>query len=277
MPLYGIAKSSGTAVTVKYRINSGSATAITVNGKTWSADTTFGVGDLQPYPNTKLTEVAGTEEDALFYTEQHSDASKKPWSYEFPVANGNYVVRLHFAEIYWGVSGGSLNGGAGLRVMSVAMEGRLRLINFDPTQEAGAATAIVKNFHVTVTDGKLNIDFSSTVDRPMICAIEIYSFSTTASRPALSSVESNSGKVKAYPNPLQKKFKMEFSARYAGDCHLQIIDALGRTYEMGKMTLPAGGSIMEADISKLSLKPGFYYLRILSANTKPEIIKLVVR
>ena len=276
VPLYGIAKASGASVSVKYRINSGSSASITINGKTWSADTAYAVGELQPYTNSKLTDVAGTDEDALFYNEQHSDAAKKPWSYEFPVANGNYVVRLHFAEIYWGVPGGNLNGGIGLREMSVAMEGQLRLANFDPTQEVGAATAVIKNFPVTVTDGKLTINFSSTVDRPMVCAIEVYSFNATANRPDVKYVETNFYKVKAYPNPLQKTLKIDFPAACEGDYNLQIVDAAGRIYEIGKMRLPKGGSNIEADISKFGLKPGFYFLRILSQNTKPALFKLIV-
>lgn len=276
VPLYGIAKASGVTVAARYRINSGSATAITINGKTWSADTVYAVGELQPYTNSKLTQIAGTDEDALFFNEQHSDAAKKTWSYELPVVNGNYVVRLHFAEIYWGVPGGSLTGGAGLREMSVAMEGQLRLVNFDPTLEVGAATAVIKNFPVTVTDGKLNINFTSTVDRPMVCAIEVYNFSTTANRPVSEYTETNMYKAKAYPNPVQKTLTIEFPSKYAGNCNLEIIDALGRIYEIGRMRLPAGGLNMQADISKLSLKPGFYYLRILSANAKPELIKLIV-
>jgi hypothetical protein len=276
VPLYGIAKATGTTVNVNYRINSGSATTITLNNKIWSADTLYALGNLQPY-TSKLTSVYNTEEDRLYFKEQHSDSAKKPWSYELPVANGNYVVRLHFAEIYWGVPGGNLNGGAGSRVMSVAMEGQLRLVNFDPTQEAGAAaTAIVKNIPVTVTDGKLNIDFSSTVDRPMVCAVEVYSFVTAANKPVQEYLESKTDKAKAYPNPVQKTLTIQFPPQYAGDYNLQIADALGRIYEVGKTKLPAGGSNMDINISRLSLKPGFYYLRILSANAKPEMIKLVV-
>ena len=275
VPLYGIAKASGTTVSVKYRINSGSSASVIINGKTWSADTTYAVGELQPYTNTKLTDVAGTDEDALFYNEQHSNAAKKPWSYEFPVANGNYVVRLHFAEIYWGVPGGNLNGGIGLREMSVAMEGQLRLVNFDPTQEVGAATAVIKNFPVTVTDGELNINFTSTVDRPMVCAIEVYSFGTTANKPVAEYIESNLVEVKAYPNPLQKTLKLEFPATYEGNYNLQIVDVAGRTFEIGRIRLPKGGSNLETDLSKFALKPGFYYLKIIAENKKPVLIKLI--
>jgi len=72
------------------------------------------------------------------------------------------------------------------------------------------------------------------------------------------------------------KNNFELPGKNAGDYNLQIIDAVGRIYEIGKVKLPPGGAKVEANISKLSLKPEFYYLRILSANTKPALIKLIV-
>ena len=176
VPLYGIAKASGTTVTVHNRIKSGSSTAITVNGKTWSGDNGFAFDNLEPYSNTLLTSIAATDDDALYTREQSSNGDKKPFRYEIPVANGNYVVRLHFAEIYWGTAGSGLSGGAGSRVMNVSLENDMKLINLDIAQEVGSASAVIKNIPVSVSDGKLNINFSATVNRPMVCAIEVYSF-----------------------------------------------------------------------------------------------------
>jgi hypothetical protein len=180
VPLYGIAKASGTTVTAHYRINSGSSSSLTINGKTWSADTLYSFDNLEPYTNPGLTQIKATDEDALYLREQSSNGDKKPFRYEMPVTNGNYIVRLHFAEIYWGAPGGGLAGGTGSRIMSVSLENQLRLINFDVTQEVGAAAALVKNIPVTVTDGKLNINFSATVNRPMVNAVEVYSFSSSS-------------------------------------------------------------------------------------------------
>jgi len=279
VPLYGIAKATSTAVTANYRINSGSVAPITINGKTWSADNQFSFDNLEPYTNSKLTEIAGTDEDSLYLKEQSSNGDKKPFRYEFPVANGNYVVRLHFAEIYWGAPGSGIEGGAGSRVMSVSLEGQLRLVNFDVTQEAGGATAIIKNIPVTVTDGKLNIDFSATVNRPMVVAVEVYSFRASAAARQMvnniAPVEDNHKKARIYPNPVHKMLRVQFPANYSGSSILQIADAAGRIYEIGKTQLQPGGSNIAVNISNLSLKPGFYYLKILSA-TKTDIIKLIV-
>ena len=106
VPLYGIAKASGVTVTANYRVNSGSSTPITINGKTWSADNQYSFDNLEPYTNSQLKQIAGTDDDAL-YLERSSrqTETRKPFRYEFPVSNGDYVVRLHFTELYWGAPG----------------------------------------------------------------------------------------------------------------------------------------------------------------------------
>ncbi|HKG69712.1 MAG TPA: malectin domain-containing carbohydrate-binding protein, partial [Segetibacter sp.] len=278
VPLYGIAKASGTTVTPHYRVNSGSATSLTINGKTWSADNKYAHDNLEPYTNSKLTKIAGTDEDAVYLKEQSSNGDKKPFRYEFPVTNGAYVVRLHFAELYWGAPGSGVSGGAGSRVMSVSIENRLRLVNLDVSEEVGGATALIKNIPpVTVTDGKLDIKFSASVNRPMVVAVEVYSFRSSSSRPAdIVGSENNLSKVRAYPIPLQKTLKIQFPTDYKGNTGLQILDALGRIYEIGKVNLQPGGSNMEVDISKFSLKPGYYYLKITSDVRPVEVIKLIV-
>jgi hypothetical protein len=85
VPLYGIAKAAETTVTANYRIKSGSATPMTINGKTWGADDQYAFDNLEPYTNNRLTQIAGTDEDSLFLIEQSSNADKRPFRYEFPL------------------------------------------------------------------------------------------------------------------------------------------------------------------------------------------------
>lgn len=280
VPLYGIAKASGTTVTAHYRINSGSTTSLTINGKTWSADNQYSFDNLEPFTNSGLKQIAGTDDDALYLKEQSSNDDRKPFRYEFPVSNGSYVVRLHFAELYWGAPGGGINGGAGSRVMNISLENQLKLANFDVTQEVGGATAIVKNFPVTVSDGKLSINFTSNVNRPMVCAVEVYSFRSAAARSMSNDsaivLQNNLEKIKAYPNPVQGRLNLTFPDKYKGNTNVQILDATGRTYNIGKYKIPAGGSNIEVDIQHYSLKPGFYFLKIVSETNPVETIKLVV-
>ncbi len=159
--------------------------------------------------------------------------------------------------------------------MSVALEGQLKLVNLDVTEEVGGATAVVKNIPVTVTDGKLNINFSASVNRPMVCAVEVYSFRSSSARPIdIVDLENGLNKVRVYPNPVQKLINIQFPRNYEGNTNFQIVDAVGRVYNIGRTQLQRGGSNMQLDISRLSLKPGLYYLKVHSAG-KTDIIKLV--
>jgi hypothetical protein len=281
VPLYGIGKNSTTTVMVHNRINSGSNTSLTINGKTWSADNQYAFDNLEPYTNPQLTKIKATDDDALYLIEQSSNGDKRPFRYEIPLPNGNYHVRLHFAEIYWGAPGAGNAGGIGSRVMSVNIENQLRLINFDVVQEVGSATAIVKNLPVTVTDGKLNINFSASVNRPMVCAVEVYSFNSGTTPMAREMVSSNLEienieTLKVYPNPLTHSFNVDFPEEYKGYVTIKIADMIGRVYELGKPNIQ-GRSSMAFNISKLNLKPGIYFLQINSPYIKTKIIKLVIK
>jgi len=81
-------------------------------------------------------------------------------------------------------------------------------------------------------------------------------------------------KSKVTPNPVQTRFNIEFPKKYEGDFTLQIVDPSGKTFDIGKRRVKAGGSNISVDISRFSFNPGIYFLKIQS-DTKTEIIKLV--
>ncbi|HYO06027.1 MAG TPA: T9SS type A sorting domain-containing protein, partial [Phototrophicaceae bacterium] len=87
-------------------------------------------------------------------------------------------------------------------------------------------------------------------------------------------ITAGSEKSKVTPNPVQRRFNIEFPKNYEGDFTLQIVDQLGKIFDIGKRRLKAGGSTISVDISKFSFKPGVYFLKIQS-DKKTEIIKLV--
>jgi hypothetical protein len=147
------------------RINAGGP-AVTTGGVAWGAQQ-FGTGG-KTFANAVA--IAGTTDDVLFQTE-YSTATGGI-DYDIPVQNGDYTVRLHFAEIYFGAPGGG-PGGNGRRVFDVFVEGSLRLDNFDIFQQAGAATAVTRSYDVSVTDGKVDVDLDSVVDQAKISAIEV--------------------------------------------------------------------------------------------------------
>lgn len=86
----------------------------------------------------------------------------------------------------------------------------------------------------------------------------------------------NAEKPRVYPNPVHKKFSIQFPAKYSEDVTLQIVDAVGKTFELGKRKLKPAGTVAEADITNLSLKPGVYFVKI-NSGTKTDLIKLVVQ
>jgi N-acetylneuraminic acid mutarotase len=159
----------GTASAV--RINAGGP-VVTTGGATWAADGGFTGG--KAYRNPQVTAIAGTTDDALYQDERSATQNLGSFSYSLPVsAAGPHTVTLHFAEIYHGAPGGG-PGGAGKRVFSVNIEGGpVELANFDIFAAAGAATATSRTFTVPVSDGRLDIAFTATVDQPSVAAITV--------------------------------------------------------------------------------------------------------
>jgi hypothetical protein len=147
------------------RINAGGP-AVTTGGVSWGAQQ-YGTGGKT---FTNAVAIAGTTDDVLYQTE-YSTATGAI-DYDIPVQNGSYTVRLHFAEIYFGAPGGG-PGGTGRRVFDVAVEGQLRLDNYDIVADVGSTTAVVKSYTVQVGDGKVDIDLDSVVNQAKISAIEV--------------------------------------------------------------------------------------------------------
>ena len=150
-----------------YRINAGGSQISTSVG-TFTADTLY-----SPVPGDIFTTpalVSGTADPIIYQTERNS--STDTFSYAFPVPNGNYLVTLHFAELFYTASG--------LRIFDVSIEGSKVLDNYDIIKKAGFLAATTESIPVTVKDGVLNIYFSSLPadggrDRPKVNAIEILS------------------------------------------------------------------------------------------------------
>jgi hypothetical protein len=86
----------------------------------------------------------------------------------------------------------------------------------------------------------------------------------------------NLERPKVYPNPLHKKFNIQIPGHYTGAVNLQIVDPIGKTFEIGKRQLKPGGTNLSIDISNLFLKPGVYFLK-MNADIKTDLIKLIVQ
>lgn len=129
------------------------------SGNVWLADRGFADGDTVERPEVT---VENTKDPGIYRAERYAMSS---FSQSLP--NGNYVVKLHFAETFEGITG------PGQRVFSFNVEGK-EFKDFDVwAKSGGALRAYVETVNVTVTDGKLDISFTSNIENPEINGIEI--------------------------------------------------------------------------------------------------------
>jgi hypothetical protein len=143
------------------RIDAGSTAPYTdSNGNVWLPDQGFADGDTVDRGND--VQIANTKDPAIYRTERYSMSG---FSYKLP--NGKYIVKLHFAETYENITG------PGQRVFTFNVAGQ-EFKDFDVYAKAGGAKrAYVETVNVNVTDGKLDISFTSNADSPEINGIEI--------------------------------------------------------------------------------------------------------
>lgn len=129
------------------------------DGNVWLADQGFEGGQTIARPDIQI---ANTKSPDLYRAERYSMDS-----FSWPVPNGKYVVKLHFAETFEGITG------PGQRVFSYDVQGH-EFKDFDVWVKAGGPMrAYVETVPVEVTDGKIKVTFTPKVENPQICAIEI--------------------------------------------------------------------------------------------------------
>ncbi|MGD1870798.1 MAG: malectin domain-containing carbohydrate-binding protein, partial [Neomegalonema sp.] len=180
------------AGTPLYRVNTGGPELAAADGSAlaWPADTgNIGAAGNSPYLAANSTggstfstasgsavpvtsydpNIAASAPDALFNTERFDAASAPEMKWEFPVAAGEYVVNLFFAEIFNGITA------ADQRQFDVSIEGAVPAVfnDVDPYEVAGPGGAFMLSHTVTVTDGTLDIEFLHDIENPAIKGIEI--------------------------------------------------------------------------------------------------------
>ena len=159
------------------RLNAGLDTATTLGGEVWEGDAAWLVpGSVAGPYAVPGAAIDGTVDDVLYQTERYGN----PFGYEIPVADATYRVRLHFAEIWHGVS--TLGLAPGDRVFDVMLEGEPRLTGFDLAVEVGAPlTAHIVELDVVVDDGVLDVDLAlgaGGADQAKLSALEVLTVDT---------------------------------------------------------------------------------------------------
>ncbi len=144
------------------RINSGGSQYVSPStGNTFVADTYFTGGSTTSYSNR---DILNTTDDTLYLRIRYGTS----FGYAIPTANGNYTLRLHFAECYYT--------SANQRRFNVTVNGTQVLTNYDIFTAAGGSNrAVVVSVPVTVTNGVVNINFATTLSgrNATISAIEL--------------------------------------------------------------------------------------------------------
>jgi endoglucanase len=160
-PAATVAPEKPNALQTAIRIDAGATTNFTdSSGNVWLADQGITGGEIVTRADD--LQIAGTQDPAIYRTE-HYDMTAFSW----PVPNGKYVVKLHFAETYEGITG------VGERVFSFNVEGH-EIKDFDVwAKTGGGQRAYVETVNANVTNGKLDITFTPGVQSPEINGIEI--------------------------------------------------------------------------------------------------------
>jgi serine/threonine protein kinase len=143
------------------RIKAGLSKPLTdSDGNFWLPD--HGFADGKTLERSQQMEIANTKDPALYRTERYGMTS-----FSYPVPNGDYLVKLHFAETFNGIKG------PGLRVFTFIVEGQ-EFKDFDIWVKAGGPQrAYIETVKAKVTDGRLNINFIRQQENPEINGIEI--------------------------------------------------------------------------------------------------------
>lgn len=148
------------AVTPPVFIHCGATEKMTDSeGHVWLADEGYADGDAYEVDDAQI---ANTKDPDIYRIERYGMSA-----YNFGVPNGQYTVKLLFAEVYSGISG------PGDRVFSFNVQGH-EFKDFDIWVKAGGPDkAYIQSVDVDVTNGVLSITFTPNEENPKVNGIEI--------------------------------------------------------------------------------------------------------
>jgi large repetitive protein len=141
---------------ITFAVHAGGGAYMDTTGLKYQADTRFSGGGTY----TTSAAIAGTADDALYQSERYGD-----FSYTIPVVNGDYVVTLKFAEIYWTR--------VGQRVFNVFIGQEPVLRNVDIVAQVGPSAAYDVSVPAHVSNGVLALRFESVVDHAKLSALVV--------------------------------------------------------------------------------------------------------
>ena len=214
-------------------INANGSTYTGTDGTDYSKDQYFigGTG------SSKTNAITGTDDDALFQRYRFGDMD-----YSIPVTNGVYNVTIKATEPF--------QRSEGKRVFDISMEGNAVETDIDLYKLTGDRfIAWEKTYdNILVNDGKLDINFKSSVDNALVSAI-VVSRKDIVTGDTIEIEEASLKYVKAYPNPVQDILHIEAPYRV----NYIMIDFIGTIVKSGEVS---------STISVEELKSGMYILQL---------------
>ena len=233
----------------------------------WSKDTEFGFldGTSANYPST--LQISGTDEDVIFQSEKYGMVT-----YKIRLLNGNYNVKLMFAENYFDQIGS--------RIFDVYLEQNRVIENLDIYSLVGKNAAYVNEItDVQINDGMMDIQFAEKIDNALLCGIVITPVSTgLLDNEAIN--ELKSFKVEQnYPNPFNGKTVINYSLTSPDNLSFELYNILGEKIYFKNLGYTQSGSYQfQLDTASLSGSPltsGIYFYVFTGKNTR-EIRKFVL-
>lgn len=137
------------------------------SGRVWKGDRYFTGGTVVDNPESFIFRTL----DPTLYQSSRTGSFK----YDIPLEPGNYELRLHFVELFFGPES-YRGGGESDRIFSINLEKKSLLQDFDVICDAGGSNiAYVRDFKdiSPSLDGELHLKFIPNRDEPMLSALEV--------------------------------------------------------------------------------------------------------
>jgi hypothetical protein len=220
----------------------------------WSPYVEYGSMDGTIRYNDSSLQINGTNENTIYQSEMFNLVG-----YKINVPNGNYDIKLMFAENYFDSSNA--------RVFDVYLEQYKVINNLDIFSLVGKNTALVKEINnVQVNDGNLEIQFADKINYAVISGIIISPSTTSVGKNKnLSLSEFNLGQN--YPNPFNPNTKINFDLPISAKISIYVFDIIGQKVKtLIDANYDAGNYELNFNASQLSSGIYFYKMDAIGQN-----------
>jgi Malectin domain len=168
-PVTSAAPGAGLTPGPEVRILAGQTKAAYIDrfGRQWGPDRYFTGGTVEPGPK----DFYGRPPDAGLFAKMRTGE----FSYDVPVAPGEYELHLYWAEPIFRLANESNGGGENERRFNVSINGKRVLSAFDVVCDSGTSPVDIRSFRGITPDrdGKVHVQFSAAYGTPFVNGVEL--------------------------------------------------------------------------------------------------------